>query len=94
MRVQILREHNLIGVEGLCRLTVEGNGIRFGMQYAQRIFRVFERLYGRSEYPGTGIGLVICRKIAERHGGNIWADSQPGHAPFLLSRRLSSYDAP
>ena len=59
------------------RLTVRDNGIGFDPQYSRRIFRVFERLHGRGEYPGTGIGLALCRRIAERHGGNIVADSEP-----------------
>jgi signal transduction histidine kinase len=64
--------------EGQLRLTVTDNGIGFDPQYSHRIFRVFERLHGRSEYPGTGIGLALCRKIAERHGGNVIAEGEPG----------------
>jgi signal transduction histidine kinase len=58
-------------------LTVRDNGIGFDPQYSRRIFRVFERLNGRSDYPGTGIGLALCRKIAERHGGTVVADAEP-----------------
>jgi PAS domain S-box-containing protein len=61
-----------------CRLTVDDNGIGFEEKYAERIFTMFERLHGRGEYEGTGIGLAICRRIAERHGGTIEAHSKPG----------------
>jgi signal transduction histidine kinase len=60
------------------QLTVRDNGIGFDPQYAGRIFRVFERLHGRRQYPGTGIGLALCRKIAERHGGTVTAEAEPG----------------
>ncbi|MBV9311749.1 MAG: hypothetical protein JOZ73_13025 [Solirubrobacterales bacterium] len=59
-------------------LVVRDNGIGFESQYGRRIFRVFERLHGRSEYDGTGIGLALCRKIADRHGGTVSAEGEPG----------------
>jgi len=61
-----------------CRIFVEDNGIGFDETYAERIFGVFQRLHGRGVYEGTGIGLAVCRKIAERHGGSIQANSTPG----------------
>ena len=59
-------------------ITVVDNGIGFEEKYKEQIFRVFQRLHGRNEYAGTGIGLSICRKIVLRHGGGIEAESAPG----------------
>ncbi len=61
-----------------CKLTVEDNGIGFEEKYAERIFGVFQRLHGREKYEGSGIGLAVCRKIVERHGGEITASGAPG----------------
>jgi signal transduction histidine kinase len=61
-----------------CTITVSDNGIGFNEKHAGKIFRMFVRLHGRDEYPGSGIGLAICRKIVERHGGTIAATSAPG----------------
>lgn len=62
---------------GLCRIKIEDNGIGFDEKYLDRIFTPFQRLHARGEYEGTGMGLAVCRKITERHGGSITAESAP-----------------
>jgi len=70
----------------LCTILIEDNGIGFDINYLDYIFGVFQRLHGPGKYKGTGMGLAICRKIVERHGGNIAAKSREGHgATFIVT---------
>ena len=72
--------------DNVCQIFVQDNGIGFDEKYAERIFTVFQRLHSRSEYEGTGIGLAVCRKIMERHGGVITAKSAEGEgATFIVT---------
>jgi PAS domain S-box-containing protein len=71
--------------EEICELTVQDNGIGFEEKYMDKIFAVFQRLHGRNEYEGTGVGLAVCRRITDRHGGTISAKSKPGEgATFIV----------
>jgi signal transduction histidine kinase len=72
--------------DGIAELTISDNGLGFDPAFATRIFRAFERLHGASVYPGTGIGLALCRKIVERHGGTITADGREGEGATFTVR--------
>ena len=68
----------------MVEITVQDNGIGFEEIYLDRIFNVFQRLHGRNEYEGTGMGLAISRKIVERHGGTITAKSKLGEGAIFV----------
>jgi PAS domain S-box-containing protein len=79
----------------LCEISIQDNGIGYDEKYSEKIFAVFQRLHGRTEYEGTGVGLAVCRRITERHHGTIIGKSKPGEgATFIMTLPVSQPKPP
>lgn len=77
VRIGVLRE------EARWLVSIADNGIGFDDRYQEKMFLIFQRLHSRAQFPGTGMGLAICKRIIERHGGQIWANSRPGQGATI-----------
>src|SRR5690606_949422 len=76
------------------KISFSDNGIGFEKDYEEKIFELFQRLHGKNEFEGTGIGLAICRKIMQNHDGYIFAESAPGKgATFSIYFPMTSYES-
>jgi len=92
-RVRVSAERSAAG--DAWTFAVRDNGIGIARRHQEQIFEMFKRLHDQKEIPGTGIGLAVCRRVVQRHGGTIWVESEPGRgSTFFFTIAAAEGDVP